>query len=135
MNENISGNISRYTEVETFDEKGILKSKIAYDPGRTNTTGYYHATYDPTKLVTGSTVTSITGLSYNFPDSNVTCDHDHVNHQQFEKIGRAEQMKIARMNTLKEILDSFDNCENFGDVYMVIEKIKKEYDQLSGPNE
>lgn len=148
---------SCYKEVATLNEKGEVVTKFAYDPNdyRIQNAGYssVNVNINGTGADTlKSNIPEITTTSYPEFELRTTtgtpfqlfeatmpygfADYDSALVTKVsddkKEITRSEQMAIARMNTLKEMLDAFDMCKNFEDVYKVIAKYKREYDKLSG---
>lgn len=153
MKKNKIGNLC-YKEVTTLNEKGEVVKTIAYDPNdyRYKDPGYNHNYYSwvsDASSFNGTTITSTSSGDYSNPvpydpttwakiDPSVYSDYLSESSKEIKRekeITRSEQMAIARMNTLKEILDDFDTCETFEEVYKVIAKFQNEYDKLAGEDE
>lgn len=134
--------VLKYEEKSVFNENGELTSFST----SSSTPKYYLSPVDPSLYAT--TVISTTSTS--FPSDPIDYSKLYsppptttfIPYTNFEfpsskndlekEIKRKEIIDITRMNTLKEILDKFETCDEFMDIYKMVEELKKEYKLLAG---
>jgi hypothetical protein len=54
-----------------------------------------------------------------------------IDDSEKKSIKKSVQMEISRMNTLKEFLDKFNECEDIETAYKVIDEMREEYERLN----
>lgn len=133
----------KYEETSVYNENGELTSfstssglspysySISIDPVNS---------YRTTTIVDPADYSKLYNPGHSIPYTIPYTNFEIPEFQNYSKenetiVKRKEIVDITRMNTMKEILDRFEKCVEFIDIYKLVEELKKEYKLLAGIEE